>query len=169
MQRFTISLDDSLAQRFDHWMADHGYDNRSEAVRDLLRTELEKHRQAQDHTLHCVACLSYVFNHHARDLAGRLNQLQHDHHDLAVSTLHAHLDQDNCLETVVLRGPSAAVRAFADAVCAERGVHHGHLNLISVEGWGHRASPAPPAEPGHSHAHAHPHPNAAPPPWPAAE
>jgi CopG family nickel-responsive transcriptional regulator len=63
----------------------------------------------------------------------RITGLQHEHHDLSVSTMHAHLDHDHCLETVILRGPTRAVRRFSDQVCAERGVHHGKLNLISME------------------------------------
>ncbi|WP_424191600.1 nickel-responsive transcriptional regulator NikR [Ampullimonas aquatilis] len=133
MERFTISLEDKLAQEFDAWIAQRAYANRSEAVRDLLRAELERTRQVQEASFHCVACLSYVFNHHERDLAERLTLLQHDHHDLTISTMHAHLDHDHCLETVILRGDSVAVQHFANAVCAERGVYHGKLNLITVE------------------------------------
>jgi len=133
MERFTISLDDKLAHEFDHWIADRGYANRSEAVRDLLRGELERTRQDEDASQHCIACLSYVFNHHERDLMERITGLQHDHHDLSVSTMHAHLDHDHCLETAILRGPTPEVRRFADRVCAQRGVHHGKLNLISME------------------------------------
>ena len=132
MERFTISLDDRLAGQFDAWMAERSYANRSEAVRDLLRAEIGK-TQLQVAGKHCVACLSYVFNHHERDLPERLTALHHEHHDLAVSTMHAHLDHDHCLETSILRGPTARVSQFADQVCAERGVHHGNLNIISVE------------------------------------
>lgn len=133
MERFTISLDDKLAADFDAWIGDRGYANRSEAVRDLLRGELERTRQQADASQHCIACLSYVFNHHERDLMERLTALQHEHHDLGLATMHAHLDHDHCLESVILRGPTHAVRRFADSLCAERGVHHGKLNLISVE------------------------------------
>ena len=133
MERFTISLDDRLASQFDAWMAERSYANRSEAVRDLLRAELGKSKLRSPAGKKCVACLSYVFNHHERDLAERLTSMQHDHHDLTISTMHAHLDHDHCLETVILRGPTAAVTAFADEVCAQRGVHHGQLNIISVE------------------------------------
>ncbi|MDO9285622.1 MAG: nickel-responsive transcriptional regulator NikR [Aquabacterium sp.] len=147
MERFTISLDDKLAQEFDRRIAAQGYANRSEAVRDLLRSELERTRQDDHSALHCIACLSYVFNHHERDLMERITGLHHEHHDLTVSTMHAHLDHDHCLETVILRGPTAEVRRFADSVCAQRGVHHGKLNLISVEQHlphrhGHGAQPA---------------------------
>lgn len=133
MQRFTISLDDELAAAFDQLIAQRGYRNRSEAVRDLLRSQLESSRLAQGDARHCVANLSYVYNHHERELAERLTAIQHDHHDLTVATMHAHLDHQHCIESVILRGPTPAVRGFADALMAERGVRHGKLNLISVE------------------------------------
>lgn len=133
MERFTISLDDRLAEQFDTWMAARSYDNRSEAIRDLLRTEIGKARLQSPVATQCIACLSYVFNHHERELAERLAVLHHAHHDLTVSVMHAHLDHEHCLETVILRGRTADVSRFSDEVCAERGVHHGKLNIISVE------------------------------------
>lgn len=133
MERFTISLDDRLAHQFDAWIAERAYGNRSEAVRDLLRAELGRSALESVAGTHCVACLSYVFNHHERDLAERLTALQHAHHDLTASTMHVHLDHDHCLETVILRGPADRVMRFSDVICAERGVHHGKLNLIGVE------------------------------------
>jgi CopG family nickel-responsive transcriptional regulator len=132
MQRFTISLDDDLAEAFDALIAQRQYANRSEAVRDLLRAELDKSVLEEVQSGDCVASLSYVFNHHERDLAERLTALAHDHHDLTLCTMHAHLDHDDCLETQLLRGKTAAVRAFADLMIAERGVRHGKLNLISA-------------------------------------
>ncbi|MGO9263800.1 MAG: nickel-responsive transcriptional regulator NikR, partial [Candidatus Binataceae bacterium] len=81
----------------------------------------------------CVANLSYVYNHHERELSERLASIQHAHHDLTISTMHAHLDHDQCIETVMLKGPVIQVRQFAQESIAERGVRHGQLNLISVE------------------------------------
>ncbi len=133
MQRFTISLEEKLADEFDTWIAARGYANRSEAVRDLLRGELDRAQRAQAKSRYCVASLSYVYNHHERDLAERLTSLQHAQHDLVIASMHAHLDHDHCLETVLLQGETAAVQRFADALCAERGVHHGKVNVISVE------------------------------------
>jgi CopG family nickel-responsive transcriptional regulator len=80
-----------------------------------------------------VATVSYVYNHHERQLASRLASSQHAHHGLSLSTLHVHLDHDNCLETVVLRGPQAEVRAFAESLIAERGVRHGKIHIVPVE------------------------------------
>jgi CopG family nickel-responsive transcriptional regulator len=155
MERITISLDADLAAEFDRLIAERGYRNRSEAVRDLLRAHLEQARQKRGDATHCVANLSYVYNHYERDLAERLTALQHGQHDLTVATLHAHLDHENCLESVILRGPTAAVRRFSDALIAERGVRHGQLNLIDVEvdsGRGHRHGYTPA---GRSQGHVH--------------
>ena len=133
MERFTISLDDQLAHEFDALIERRGYSNRSEAVRDILRAHLDKLREESVADANCVANLSYVYNHHERDLAERLTVLQHDHHDLTISTMHAHLDHDHCIESVLLKGRSRDVRGFADAISAERGVRHGQLNLVTVE------------------------------------
>ncbi|HRE16499.1 MAG TPA: nickel-responsive transcriptional regulator NikR [Rhodocyclaceae bacterium] len=133
MERFTISLDESLASEFDQLITARGYSNRSEAVRDLIRAALEEERRREKPSGHCVANLSYIYNHHERQLAERLTGLQHAHHDLTVAAMHSHLDHENCLETVILRGPTAKVRAFADALTAEPGVRHGQVNLIALE------------------------------------
>lgn len=133
MERFTISLDESLARQFDALIRARGYANRSEAVRDMLRRELEDDRLAREDAPHCVASLSYVYNHHERRLAERLTDLQHHAHDLVVSAMHVHLDHDNCLETLFLRGHTEEVRAIAEKISAERGVRHAALNLVPVE------------------------------------
>ena len=155
MERFTISLDGELAREFDALIAERGYGNRSEAVRDLLRAQLELWRQTRDEAPHCVANLSYVYNHHERELAERLMSIQHDHHDLMVSTLHAHLDHENCIESAILRGPTVEVRQFAERLMAERGVRHGKLNLVSVELGQRHSHGYKPKGHGASHHHVH--------------
>lgn len=158
MERITISLDADLAREFDALIADRGYSNRSEAVRDLLRAQLETWRLARDEATHCVANLSYVYNHHQRELAERLTAIQHDHHDLTVATLHAHLDHEHCIESTILRGPTQEVRRFAEALMAERGVRHGKLNLVTAELDAHQAHSHhdhDDSDVGHGHPHVH--------------
>jgi CopG family nickel-responsive transcriptional regulator len=133
MDRFTISLDEALAAAFDTHIKQRGYTTRSEAVRDILRDLLQRRDQARDGGGFCVACLSYVYNHHERQLSERLANLQHEHHDLTVATMHVHLDHEQCLETTTLKGPAKTVRQFAEKLIAERGVRHGQLNLVSVD------------------------------------
>lgn len=151
MERITMSMDDALARDFDRLVKERGYTSRSEAMRDLLRREIEAHRAEGDDKVHCVANLSYVYNHHERNLAERLTQAQHAHHDLVVSTMHVHLDHEHCLESVFLKGAAPAVRAFAEKTRAERGVRHGQLNLVTVTASDRHYRFAPHRHPGHSH------------------
>ncbi len=144
MQRFTISLDDKLAQDFDAWIAQRAYANRSEAVRDLLRSELERAAQRVQESADCVASLSYVYRRGELDVTRRLSTLQHDHHDLVVSSTMLPLDHEYRLETLTLRGATALVRQFAHLLCAQRGVRHGKLNLISMEAHQPHRHRAPP-------------------------
>jgi CopG family nickel-responsive transcriptional regulator len=120
-----------------------------EAFRDLLRGELGKDSFQEGTTKYCVGTLSYVYDHHERQLASRLMSMPHDHHDVNVSTMHAHLNHDNCIETVILRGPTAAVVQFAQAVMAQTGVRHGRFYPIPADAGGTGSK-------GHRHVHAHP-------------
>jgi len=155
MQRVTISLDDDLAARFDAIVRDRAYTSRSEAVRDLVRELVDKQRLAEGRGGMCVASLSYVYDHRTRSLAQRLLDIQHDHHTLVVATTHVILDHQSSLETVMLRGPTAAVDALADQIIAERGVRFGAVNVISVEANDIHAEPAPHHHKGHAHVSPH--------------
>ena len=133
MQRVTITIDDDLVAEVDEFIAQRAYANRSEAFRDLVRSGLE---HAGDHTIgnrQCIATLSYIYDHAARELPKRLTRDFHDHHDLAQTTLHVHVDHDSCLEVTVLKGRGAEVKAFAEHVIAERGVRHGHVVILPIE------------------------------------
>jgi len=148
MQRLTISIDDALAETFDRLVRKKGYENRSEAIRDLVRKSLGEEELLNGNAKHCVGTLSYVYDHHERQLASRLTSMQHDHHDVTVATMHAHLDHENCLETVILRGPTAAVMRFAQDVIAQTGVRHGKFNPIPVDTEASKRA---------AHLHHHPH------------
>jgi CopG family nickel-responsive transcriptional regulator len=151
MERITMSIDEELAQAFDEHIAARGYTSRSEAMRDMLRRELGEHRGRVASRGQCVASLSYVYNHHVRDLSERLTTVQHEHHGLVVASMHMHLDHEYCLENLFLKGPTQEVRALADGIGAERGVSYGQLNVINVAGGDeHRLEPA------HRH-HGHQH------------
>ena len=144
MQRVTITIDDELGGELDRFMAARGYANRSEAIRDLARSGLQQAASETAGSRECVATLSYVYDHEARELPKRLTRDFHDHHDLAQATLHVHLDHESCLEVTVLKGRSADVKAFADHVIAERGVRHGHVLFMPTDG----------GAPAHHHGHA---------------
>jgi CopG family transcriptional regulator, nickel-responsive regulator len=132
VERITISVSDEFAAELAAFMESERYDNRSEAVRDLARLGLKLARVDPSVSGECVATLSYVFDHHTRELAKRLTDAHHGHHDHQVATMHVHLDHDSCLEVAVLRGDAAEVRDFAKTVIAERGVRHGHVSFVPV-------------------------------------
>jgi CopG family nickel-responsive transcriptional regulator len=132
MQRVTITLDDDLMRELDQLIAARGYQNRSEAIRDLARTGLKQASLDSGGAPNCVGVLSYVYDHGARDLAKRLTNVFHDHHQLTISSLHVHLDPSNCLEVSVLKGSMADVQHFAEHVIAERSVRHGELAVIPL-------------------------------------
>ena len=133
MQRLTITIDDDLVAEVDGFMETRGYANRSEAVRDLIRGGLEQTNLEEARGRDCIATLSYIYDHAARELPKRLTQEFHDHHHLAQATLHVHISHDSCLEVTVLKGRSTEVKAFADHVIAERGVRHGHVVFMPAD------------------------------------
>ncbi|RAI59977.1 nickel-responsive transcriptional regulator NikR [Roseicella frigidaeris] len=127
MDRITITIDEALLATIDALVAEKGYGSRSEAIRDLVRAAAKRDAAPE---LPCIATLSYVYDHAVRGLAQRLAQAQHDHHDLVVAIQQVQLDHQARLEIVVLRGPSDAVRRFADSVTSQRGVRHHALHLV---------------------------------------
>lgn len=151
MQRITISLDDGLAAALDDFLNARGYQSRSEGLRDIVREAMQ--RQHQENLAHpdCVANLSYIYNHRVRALASRLSDLQHEHHDLIASTTLIHLDHDNSLESILLKGRTRAVLAFVDMVRTERGVRSSLLNLVGVKPGNHHSNPNAHHHTGHEH------------------
>lgn len=139
LTRISISLENSLLEAFDRYLTARQYANRSEAVRDLIRDRLVQ-QQAEQGEGEQVVVVSLVYDHHARELANRLIEKQHHHHELVVSSMHVHLGERHCLEVTVLRGPAAQVRHLGDELLATKGVLHGELILTSGEGafsrWG---------------------------------
>jgi len=133
MERFTISMDEQLFEQFDKLMHARGYINRSEAIRDLVREHLETARIAQDIEGYCIATLSYIYNHHERELASQVTSVHHHHHDLTLSSMHVHMDHHNCLEVVILQGTIKDVRRFANQVTSTNGVRHGKLHIVPIE------------------------------------
>ena len=133
MQRITITLDDDLMEQLDAVIAERGYQNRSEAIRDFARAGMQQAAQEKGKSGECVAALVYVYDHAARDLSRRLVKNYHGHHDLSLATLHVHLDDDNCMEVTALRGTGGEVQHFADHIIAERGVRYGRLVMIPTD------------------------------------
>ena len=131
MNRITITMDDDLLEEIDAMVGEHGYQNRSEVIRDLARGGLaQKGEEAGAKSGSCVGALVYVYDHAARNLSHRLVESAHHHHDIAVATMHVHLDDDSCLEVTALKGSRDDIQHFADHVIAERGVRYGRAVII---------------------------------------
>jgi CopG family transcriptional regulator, nickel-responsive regulator len=132
MQRITITVEDELLERLDALVSERGYQNRSEALRDLARHGMRVLAEDGAGSGHCVGALAYVFNHTERELSRRIPAMYHDHHDLSLASLRVHLDHDSCMEVAVLRGQNHEVQHLADHLIAERGVRYGRLMKIPV-------------------------------------
>jgi CopG family nickel-responsive transcriptional regulator len=147
LSRIGIALDSDLLNRFDRHITRQGYTSRSEAFRDLIRDKLVAEKTAEPNAT-VVGTVTLIYDHHAHGVTDKLTDLQHAHHQLVVSTSHAHLDHDSCLEVLIVHGKSAEVETFAGRLISLKGVQHGRL-VTSV------AEP----EPRHDHANGHKHPH----------
>ena len=130
--RFGVSLDSDLLDQFDALCEQREYPNRSEAIRDLIRNALVQNEWEGEGSEHAAATLTLVYDHHKSDLAQKMTNVQHDHHHLIVTSLHVHLDHDNCLEVLVMKGPGDDVRAMAQKLIATKGVKFGRLSLATT-------------------------------------
>ena len=156
MQRFTISIDDELANQFDAYLETHGYNNRSEAFRDLIRNLLAGLEVQNNPDAQCIGVLSYAYNHHERQLAMRMTQHQHAHADAGGSSIHVHATPEECVESVVIRGTATEVQNISQSLAVESGIRHGFLNLIPLPE-ADTMSPYAHANGAHSHEHHHDH------------
>ncbi|MBT8490442.1 MAG: nickel-responsive transcriptional regulator NikR [Deltaproteobacteria bacterium] len=128
--RFGVSLEKGLLDKFDVLIRKRGYTNRSEALRDLIRQELVKKQWEEDGEV--AGAITFVYNHHKRELVNRVIDIQHDFQNIIVSTQHIHLDHDNCLEIVAVRGNARDVEKVADILRSVRGVLYGTLSMSSI-------------------------------------
>lgn len=128
--RFGVSIDNKLLKRFDALIAEKGYVNRSEAIRDLIRDMLVSEDIANPDA-ESIGTLTLVYSHDVRELSEKLNDIQHHNHKIIISTTHIHLDEHNCLEVLILRGKAKEVKLIADRLLAVKNVRHGKLSVTS--------------------------------------
>jgi CopG family nickel-responsive transcriptional regulator len=149
LSRIGIALDSDLLKRFDRLIGQRGYTNRSEAFRDLIRDQLVTEKTATPEAA-VVGTVTLIYDHHASGINEKLTELQHANHELVVSTSHAHLDHDSCLEVLIVHGKSAQVSLFADRLIGLKGVQHGRLVMtVPTPSLQHAAASA------HTHNHKH--------------
>jgi CopG family nickel-responsive transcriptional regulator len=129
--RFSVSLPPRLLDQLDDMTRDKGYDNRSLAIADMIRGQLVEYRQKFG-SEEIAGTITLVYDHHKMHVQETLTDIQHDHHDVILSTVHVHLDHHNCLEVLIVRGPAATIRKIADALTAAKGVKHGKLTVTST-------------------------------------
>ncbi len=129
--RFGISLDSDLLSRFDALCDERCYQTRSEAIRDLIRKELVQ-KEWENQNQEVTGTLTLVFDHHKSELAQKLTEIQHQALDLIITSLHVHIDEHNCMEVLVLRGPVKDIRSIAQRLTSTRGIKHGKLSLSTT-------------------------------------
>jgi len=129
--RFSISMAGDLVRRLDSMSAEKGYSNRSQAVSDMVRSCLVEH-YGQMGNREIAGTITLVYDHHRRNIQGLLTDIQHDHGDVIIATMHVHLDHHNCMEVLAVRGRANAVRQVADNLIAAKGVKHGKLTVTTT-------------------------------------
>ena len=124
--RFGVSIEPDLLKKFDKIIKKKGYANRSEAIRDIIRKNLITER-TEDPNSEAIGTLTMIYDHHAGNLTNRLLDLQHHHHKEILTTTHIHVDHDNCLEVLVLKGKTGNIQRLADNIKSLKGIKHGEL------------------------------------------
>ncbi|MBN2139464.1 MAG: nickel-responsive transcriptional regulator NikR [Desulfovibrionaceae bacterium] len=129
--RFGVSLNSDLLEKFDRLCEDKSYQTRSEAIRDLIRNVLVR-KEWEGAEGEVAGTLSMVYDHHISGLAQKLTEIQHDHHEVILSSMHVHLDHHNCLEVIVLRGEADMIKRLGERLISTKGVKHGQLVLTTT-------------------------------------
>lgn len=130
LARFSVSIDTALLERFIRYARARGFGSRSEALRFIIRDALVQEEWERGQVV--VGTITIIYDHHKRQLSDQLTKIQHKHHEAVLAVTHIHLDADNCLEMIAVRGEAAQVRAIADALIGARGVKHGKLTLTTM-------------------------------------
>jgi CopG family nickel-responsive transcriptional regulator len=130
LKRFSISLEENLLEIFDKHIKARSYTNRSEAIRDLIRKAFVKKEWQADKEV--MGVISLVYDHHQHKLQDKVTEVQHGYHHHIVSTTHVHMDHDNCLEVIIVRGKAREIQELSDKLVALRGVRDGHLAMSST-------------------------------------
>jgi CopG family nickel-responsive transcriptional regulator len=130
LTRFSVSVESGLLERFLRLARKHGWGNRSKAIRNVMRDALVREEWQGDAEI--VGTITIVYDHHKRELTDRLTSIQHDAHQAVLAATHFHLDHDNCLEVIAVRGRASQVQKIADTLIATRGVKHGKLSATTT-------------------------------------
>lgn len=128
--RFGVSLDKGLLEKFDRLIESKSYTNRSEAFRDLIRQELiQKQWQSGQEV---AGAIILIYDHHKRELVNKLMDIQHEFGGMIISSQHVHLDHNNCLEIIAVKGSPKEAQKLADSLKSVKGVKHGTLSMSTT-------------------------------------
>ncbi|HIJ70978.1 MAG TPA: nickel-responsive transcriptional regulator NikR [Planctomycetes bacterium] len=130
-ERVGVSLDKKLLSMFDELIRKQGYSNRSEAIRDLIRSRLSE-KQLSEPTARAVAGVFLVYDHHSTQLSNRLVALQHDHLLQVIASTHVHLNHNNCLEVIILKGKVKEIEKLANNITCLKGVKLSRMNIMTT-------------------------------------
>ena len=133
LMRIGVSLPDNLLTRFDDILAKRGYSSRSEGIRDAIRSYIRYYEWTSEVKGDRVGVISMTYDHHQRGLVDELADIQHKHLDVIRSSLHVHVDEETCMEVIVLHGDVSEVKAVAEGLMALKGVQHLKLTTVSTE------------------------------------
>ena len=128
--RFGVSLESGLLKDFDRHIKATEYKNRSEAIRDLIREGFVKKEWSENKVV--AGAIILVYDHHKRELVNKLTDIQHDFHSLIISSQHIHLDHNNCLETIVVKGKAKEIETLANKLRSAKGVKYGTLTAATI-------------------------------------
>ncbi|MFJ8236033.1 nickel-responsive transcriptional regulator NikR [Ureibacillus sp. NPDC094379] len=131
VKRFGVSMEGNLLRKFDHLVLQRGYENRSEAVRDLVRDALIQQLWEGNEQMVAGSILLF-YNHHQRNLLDEMTNIQHSVHDLIIATTHFHLDHDNCLEMIVVKGKAKDIQHLSNKLISLKGVTYGKFTLAPI-------------------------------------
>jgi CopG family nickel-responsive transcriptional regulator len=128
--RFGVSLEKNLLGKFDKHIRNKKYTNRSETIRDLIREDLVKKQWQEDKEI--AGAITLVYDHHKRELLDKLTDIQHDFQKIIISTQHIHLDHNNCLEIIAIKGNPKETQKLANTLKSIKGVKHVTLSMSST-------------------------------------
>ncbi len=132
LKRIGVSIEEPLLDKFDHFITQKGYENRSEALRDLIRNTLLEDSWEKDEQLVAGSILLF-YDHQKRNLMEELTKTQHEMHDHIMATTHFHLDQRNCLEMIVVKGKASVIQQLSNRLTRLKGVSYGGFTVAPVE------------------------------------
>ncbi|MFO8066324.1 MAG: nickel-responsive transcriptional regulator NikR [Bacteroidales bacterium] len=131
VKRFGVSLEENILNDLDKLVKKHSFPNRSQAIRHLIKSSLVNEKIGENKIV--AGAIVIVYDHHKRELNNKLMHVQHDYHDLILSTQHVHLEQDLCLETIAVKGKSMKLLELADKIIGTKGIKHGKLVMTDLE------------------------------------